>query len=295
MPNSEPAIAPRFGPGSRVAVIAGSGRLPVDVAEALAQQGREPFILKVEGEVDREADFARFDQASIRLEEVGLLPAVFRRHGITHVVLAGGIARRPALRRLKPTLALLRVIPTVIAGLAGGDNKVLSALIRCMKVWGVEVVGVHEIVPELLAPVGPIARTQPLESDRRDLAAAFAAAKAIGGLDVGQAAIAIGGRAVELEGIDGTAGLLERTKSVRSHGRLAGRARGVLVKAAKPDQELRADLPSIGPDTVDAAHAAGLAGIGLEAGMALILESAETVARADRLGLFIVGLGPDGR
>ena len=75
---------------------------------------------------------------------------------------------------------------------------------------------------------------------------------------------------------------------------LAGKARGVLVKCAKPGQELRADLPSIGPQTVDAAHAAGLAGIGVEAGRSLVLDSAELVARADALGLFVVGLPQGG-
>ena len=115
-------------------------------------------------------------------------------------------------------------------------------------------------------------------------------AKAIGALDIGQAAIAIGGRAIALEGVEGTHGLLERTLELRGHGRLAGKTRGVLVKCAKPGQELRADLPSIGPQTVEAAHAAGLAGIAVEAGRSLILEGPVVLARANALGLFVYGL-----
>jgi DUF1009 family protein len=101
-----------------------------------------------------------------------------------------------------------------------------------------------------------------------------------------------------LEDIEGTDALLARAKALRNHGRLAGRRRGVLVKCAKPGQELRADLPTIGLATVEAAHAAGLAGIAVEAGRSFVLQQAETIARADELGLFIVGINaanPDGR
>ncbi|MEP6567033.1 MAG: UDP-2,3-diacylglucosamine diphosphatase LpxI, partial [Mesorhizobium sp.] len=160
---------------------------------------------------------------------------------------------------------------------------------RMRKVEG-RVVGAHEIVPELVATEGTMTETAPRKSDWRDLDAAHEAAKAIGALDIGQAAVAIGGRAIALEGVEGTDGLLERTKQLRGHGRLAGRTRGVLVKCAKPDQEMRADLPSIGPQTIEAAHAAGLAGIGVEAGRSLVLEASATIERANALGLFIIGL-----
>ena len=108
-----------------------------------------------------------------------------------------------------------------------------------------------------------------------------------------QAAVAVGGRAIALEGIEGTDGLLERVKALRGHGRIAGKKRGVLVKCAKPGQELRADLPTIGLATVEAAHEAGLAGIGIEAGRSFILDHDTTIARADALGLFILGLQRD--
>jgi hypothetical protein len=163
-------------------------------------------------------------------------------------------------------------------------------LTRGLESRGIKVVGAHEIVPELTAGEGPLTATRPNQSDWRDIQAARTAARAIGALDIGQAAVAIGGRAVALEGIEGTAGLLDRTRELRGHGRLAGKARGVLVKCAKPGQELRADLPSIGPQTIEAAHAAGLAGIAVEAGRSLILEGPATIARANALGLFIVGL-----
>jgi hypothetical protein len=171
-----------------------------------------------------------------------------------------------------------------------GDDGLLKMLTQALEKRGVKVVGAHEVVPELTASEGSLTTAEPNRSDWRDIEAAHKAAKAIGALDIGQAAIAIGGRAVALEGIEGTAGLLDRMRELRGHGRLAGKARGVLVKCAKPGQELRADLPTIGPQTVEAAHAAGLAGIAVEAGRSLILEGPETLARANALGLFVIGL-----
>lgn len=277
-------------PGSRVGIIAGGGSLPVEVAESLVRQGNSPFIVLVDGEVDREADFAAYEQATLALEDIGLLLPLLKRRGISHLVLAGEIRRRPQLARIRPTFGLLAIIPSVIVALARGDDGLLKVLTRGLEKRGITVVGAHQIVPDLAAAEGTLTAAGPRQSDWRDIEAGRAAAKAIGALDIGQAAVAIGGRAIALEGIEGTKGLLERTRELRGHGRLAGKTRGVLVKCAKPGQELRADLPSIGPQTVEAAHAAGLAGIAVEAGRSLILEGPTTLSRANALGLFIIGL-----
>jgi DUF1009 family protein len=278
--------------GDRIAIIAGSGMLPIDVAQNLTARGERPFVVMMKGEAD--AALAAFDHAELPLEHIADLGALFKRHGITHAVLAGGIGRRPRLTALRPSLTLLRFLPRVIAGLGKGDDGALRALAGAMESFGVKVVGAHEIAPDLLAPEGKMNGVAPLGSDWRDIEAGLAAARAIGALDIGQAAVAIGGRAIALEGIEGTDGLLERVRDLRSHGRLAGKKRGVLVKCAKPGQELRMDLPTIGPATVTGAHAAGLAGIGVEAGRSLVLDLGGVIAEADRLGIFVVGLTPAG-
>ncbi|KUM24789.1 hypothetical protein AU467_06585 [Mesorhizobium loti] len=291
MTRAEPAgSALALAPGSRVGIIAGGGSLPVEVADGLAARGYPPFILLMEGEADRKQQLSRYEHVTMALEQIGSLVSTLKRHGVTHLVLAGEIKRRPKLTNMRPSLGLLAIVPSVIVALAHGDDGLLKVLTRGLERRGIKVVGAHEVVPELTAGKGTLTATQPSKSDWRDIEAGRAAAKAIGALDIGQAAIAIGGRAIALEGIEGTAGLLERTRELRHHGRLAGKARGVLVKCAKPGQELRADLPSIGPQTVEAAHAAGLAGIAVEAGRSLILEGPATLSRANALGLFIVGL-----
>jgi DUF1009 family protein len=288
MPTTERIGRLHLQPGDRMAVVAGSGRLPIDLAENIAAHDQKPFVVMIEGEAS--ADLASFDHEELVLENFASLGTLLKRQGVTHAVFAGGIARRPKLASLKPSLALLRFLPRALTALAKGDDGMLRALAGSLESIGIKVVGAHEIAPDLLAAEGPITGVAPLKSDWRDIEAAAAAARAIGALDIGQAAVAIGGRAIALEGVEGTDGLLERTKDLRSHGRLAGKQRGVLVKCAKPGQELRMDLPTIGPATVTAAHAAGLAGIGVEADRSLVLDLAGVIAEADRLGLFVIGL-----
>lgn len=277
-------------PDARVGIIAGGGSLPVEVAKALAGQGKSPFVVIVAGEVDRIADFDAYEQATLRLEDVGSLLPTLKNSHVTHLVTAGHITRRPRLSAMRLNLGLLAWVPSLLVGVTQGDDTVLKLFVRRVERSGIKVVGAHEIVPELVAAEGALTKAAPRKSDWRDIKAAHAAAMAIGALDIGQAAVAIGGRAIALEGIEGTDGLLDRTRQLRGHGRLAGRTRGVLVKCAKPGQELRADLPSIGPQTIEAAHAAGLAGIAVEAGRSLVLEGPTVVARANALGLFVIGL-----
>lgn len=278
--------------GARPAVIAGSGYLPVNVAESLAAAGFPPFVILIDGEADSLARLSVFRSETFQIHDYARLASLLRRHGITHVVLAGGVARRPPWHSFLRTPRLLLILRKVVTALARGDNALLSAIIADLESQGVTVIGAHDVVPDLITRTGVLTLAKPSAADRRDLGAALEAALAIGALDIGQAAVSIGGRAVALEGIEGTDGLLERVRALRSHGRLAGQTGGVLVKAAKPGQELRADLPTIGPETVTAAHAAGLAGIGLEAERSLLIDADETVRRADALGLFIVGLAP---
>lgn len=286
-----PSVA--LGPGDRVGLIAGSGQLPVNVAEGLQAAGYPPFVVIAAGE-RQDAILTTYAHVTIELERMAEVLPLMRREGVTHVVMAGGIGRRPRLSNLRPSRPLFGLIFRLARGLARGDNALLTTLVGFLEEWGFKVVGAHELVPDLLAAEGVATRAQPTTKDRADLAAAFAAAKAIGALDIGQAAVAIGGRVVAVEDIEGTDRLLARLKTLRTHPRLASRPRGVLVKCAKPGQELRADLPSIGPHTVMAASEAGLAGIGIEAGRALVLDHDEVLRLANERGLFIIGLGEGG-
>jgi DUF1009 family protein len=278
-----------LGAADRVALIAGTGQLPVDVAAGLAKSGTQPLVIIVGGEAVERA-LETYEHRQLTPNEIGDLLPLLKRSRITHVVMAGGVSRRPNLRKMKWSLQLLRFLPHVLHAMTRGDNVLLSAFVTYLEQNGMKVVGPHEVLPDLLARPGVMTKAGPRSSDQRDINAALEAALAIGRLDIGQAAVAIGGRAIALEGIEGTDGLLERVKGLRTNGRILGAKRGVLVKCAKPGQEMRADLPTIGPATIERAHAAGLAGVVVEAGRAFVLEFAKTIERADALGMFVLGL-----
>jgi DUF1009 family protein len=142
---------------------------------------------------------------------------------------------------------------------------------------------------------GCLTRTRPSEKASADVAIAFEAARAIGRIDAGQAAVAVDGLVVALEALEGTDAMLDRVRQLRERRRVSWRGRaGVLAKCAKPQQDLRIDMPTIGPATVEAAAAVGLAGIAVEAGRVMIVSREETVQAADRHGMFIVAEEPEG-
>lgn len=290
---SASAPSPDRPAGGRIAVVAGGGNLPVAVVATLTAKGLDPIVYLVEGEAADPSAFGDVEHRTVVLERFPEVVESMKAGGVDRLVLAGSIGRRISLRRVRWTWKWLAFLPPLARAMARGDDALLRTIVAIFERRGIAVVAPHEIVPSLLAPQGCLTKATPRKTDWRDITAAAEAALAIGRLDIGQAAIAVGGRAVALEGIEGTDGLLDRMVGLRNHGRLAGKMRGVLAKFSKPGQELRVDLPSIGPETVTAAHAAGLAGVVLDAGRAFVLDFERTVAAADEAGLFIVGLTAD--
>ncbi|MCF1483636.1 MULTISPECIES: LpxI family protein [Rhizobium/Agrobacterium group] len=283
------------GPQGRLAIIAGSGMLPVYVAEAARAAGEDPFILPLKNEADQRWD--GFQSAVIGVGDMAGLSSLIKRHGIKRVVMSGGVKKRPNFKEIHVNLRFLVKLPFAVKTLlSGGDDAVLKMVIQLIESQGCRVVGAHEIAPQLLAELGPLGSSRPTDDDRRDIAAAAKAADALGRLDVGQGAVSVGGRIVALEGVEGTDRMLQRVAELRSEGRISSRRRGVLVKLCKPQQDIRADLPTIGQSTIENAARAGLSGIAVQAGRALLLQRQETLRQADAAGIFISGieLAPEG-
>lgn len=277
--------------GDRLAIIAGGGVLPRYVADAARASGENPYILALRNESGQ--DWSAFDHEVISIGNYAGIGAAFRARGIGRAVLSGFVRRRPEWREIHaPWKALLAVPAIVRTLLKGGDDAVLKMVIRLIEAEGVRVVGAHEIVPDLLGTEGALGAVAPDAAAEADIVAAAAAALALGRLDVGQGAVAVGGRVVALEGAEGTDAMLERVAQLRAEGRISQRRKGVLVKLCKPEQDLRADLPSIGVETLRRAKTAGLAGIAVEAGRSLVLERAALIAEADAHGLFVTGIVP---
>ena len=273
----------------RLAIVAGGGFLPLHVAEAARAAGEDPFILRLRNEAD--ALWDGFDSAVIGVGDMAGLSKLLKAHGIDRVVLSGGVKRRPAFGEIRVNLKSLIKLPMAVRTLlAGGDDVVLKMVIGLIEAQGCHVIGAHEIAPDLLAETGPIGAIVPSEDDWRDIARAGEAAEALGRLDVGQGAVSVGGRIVALEGVEGTDAMLERVAHLRAEKRISQRRKGVLVKLCKPQQDVRADLPTIGRSTIESARLAGLAGIAVEAGRALVIEREALVKAADEAGLFVIGI-----
>ncbi len=280
------AVAP---PDTRVGLVAGNGALPHQVADVLTTKGIIPVIVAIKGEADPETR-AR-SVAELGWGEIGRLLKTLKRHGCSRLLLIGGISRRPDFASVFGDAGTLRLLPKIVRALMGGDDSLLSKVIGLFEAEGFEVVGMTDIAPELLAGSGVLGKVSPSKTALEDMDLAFKATERLGELDIGQAAVAVGGRVVALEGAEGTDAMLERCAVLRANGRIRSKgAAGVLVKAAKPSQDLRVDLPTVGPRTIELASAAGLAGITVEAGRALIADQAATVRKADEAGLFIYGI-----
>jgi DUF1009 family protein len=270
-----------------LAIIAGGGAMPGLLAAASVRSGRAVRILAIENEAEAAA-IAAFPHEWISWRAMGLVPQKLAAAAIRDVVMIGNIRHRPDIGIIgmdAPDPAISREIG---AFLKGGDNQILVGAIAFLERHGFRVLGVHEVLTDLVAKPGPVTKNRPSPADEADIALAAGAAETIGALDIGQAAIAVNQRVVALEAAEGTDDMIARVRDLRAAGRLVweGRA-GVLCKSAKPQQDLRVDMPAIGPRTVDAVAEAGLAGIGIEAGRVMIVERAETLRRADAAGLFI--------
>lgn len=275
--------------GGRLAIVAGSGQLPLYVAAAAREMGENPFIVRLRD--DSHFDWSGFDNAVISVGDVAGLGRLLRENQVDRVVLSGGVKRRPEWREIRPTLGIVLKLPSIVRTLlSSGDDAVLQMVIKIIGTMGAKVIGAHEIAPGLLATTGAFGAQKPNEDDLRDIRKAAEAALALGALDVGQGAVSVGGRIVALEGVEGTDAMLARVAALRAEGRISPRRKGVLVKLCKPQQDIRADLPTIGIETVENAQKAGLAGIAVEAGRALVLDRDEMLKAADQAGIFVCGI-----
>ncbi|MCC6735116.1 MAG: UDP-2,3-diacylglucosamine diphosphatase LpxI [Bauldia sp.] len=281
------SIAPVLAEARPLAILAGGGSVPLIVAAAAQRAGRPFIVVGIRGEADREIEAYR--HRWVGWGEVGRLLLALKATRTEDLVLVGRIGSRPDYHGAPLDRGGVLARPAILRIFSGGDNSVLLGAVRLFESRGFNILGAHEIARELVVPAGWLGRVEASPRDLRDGEAAFAAAKMIGRLDIGQAAVAVGGRVVALEGAEGTDGMLERVAALRATGRVTSHGpAGALGKCAKPHQDLRVDMPTIGPETIRAAAAAGLAGVVVEAGRVMIAEREATIRVANSLGLFLV-------
>ncbi|MGD9804530.1 MAG: LpxI family protein [Hyphomicrobiaceae bacterium] len=266
-------------------ILAAGGPLPIELAEAGNRSGRPIHIVAIDGFAGGAVE--RFPHERVSVGQVGRMISSFKRAGVTEIVIAGAM-QRPNLVGLRIDWGFVSNLPTVLALTRGGDDSVLRRVVRFFESHEFKVIGASDVAPDLLAPPGLMTRRGPSAENEMALARAAALIADLGQFDIGQGIVAGPNGIVAVEGLRGTDAMLA---DLGPGGTAEGRGRGgVLVKLAKPGQEMRIDLPTIGPETVRGAAAAGMAGIAVGARGAIVLERQRVVEAADQEGLFVTGI-----
>jgi DUF1009 family protein len=273
---SAPTRLPKLG------IIAGGTELPRQVIRACQRQGREFFVIALEDFADAETP-AGVPHEWVRLGAIGKAISRMQQEKVRDVVLAGKVSR-PKLANLRPDLKATKLLARLGSNLFKGDDELMRTIITFLEEEGFRVVGVEQIVEDILTPEGLIGTIFPDKRAQADIEFGARIARAIGELDIGQSVVIQNQQVLGVEAIEGTDGLIARCASLKVEDK-----GGVLVKVKKPQQEARIDLPTIGIATVEAVAKAGLAGIAAEAGGSLMIDRRAIARRADELGVFVIG------
>ena len=282
------SVAPAVGHDGPLALVCGGGTLPLAVADSVSKRGRAVVLFPLRGA--RRSGIGCAIPASLascgsawRLYAAGARRRLPRR-GVHRVAGAADL-----VADLRPDFVALMLLPRIMAAYRGGDNHLLTGVSRLVEGKGFRLLGAHEVAPEILVPEGVLGHVEVSEQHREDIAFGLDYLRASGVFDIGQAVVVAGRRVLAVEAAEGTDQMLARVAELRASGRVGAPAGvGVLVKAPKPAQDRRFDLPSIGPTTVAGVARARLAGIAVVGGTTVIAEPERLVSDADRAGIFVV-------
>jgi DUF1009 family protein len=283
MTQQDPALS------STVGLIAGGGVLPFAVADSLKKRGVTPVLFALKGYCDP-TRVATFRHHWVPVGQIGRLKNLMRSESCRDLVFIGTLVR-PALSEIRLDWGTLRAMRHILSAFRGGDDHLLTGIGRIFEQDGFRLLGIKDVAPDLLMPAGSLTRARPDAATEADIARGRDVLRALSPFDIGQATVVIDGHVVGVEDIEGTDGLLARIAQMRAQGRIRAKpGRGVLVKAPKSGQDLRFDMPTLGPQTIARAAAAGLAGIAIVAGNTIVAEPQQMVEAADAAGLFVTGL-----
>jgi len=271
---------------SPLGIIAGSGNLPRQLINRVLKTGRSVFVVAIEGDTES-ATIENVPHIWINLGAIGTAIEALQQAGSRELVLVGKI-NRPALKSLKPDMMGAKLLAKLGMSLFGGDASIFKSIVAFLEEYGFTIIGSDEIMQDMVTPEGPLGQNIPDKQAIRDIELGVKVLRAIGDFDIGQGVIVQNGLVLGIEAAEGTDALILRCASLKSESK-----GGVLVKARKPIQENRVDLPTIGDTTITLMHEAGFAGIALEAKHSLIVGRREVVRMADTLGLFLIGFSLD--
>jgi UDP-2,3-diacylglucosamine hydrolase len=271
----------------KIGLIAGAGDLPVMLAQYCRDAGVALHVSRISGMSDPR--LAGFSGSECPLASFGERMKALKADHVTQIVFAGLVAR-PDFQSLKPDWRGALALPRIVGEMGKGDDALLRAVLGEFERDGFEVIGADDVLEDLLAPIGLMAGAAPTQTQQSDLETGLRVTAQLGLLDIGQGAVVCDGLVLAVEAQEGTDRMLARVAELNTDIRgTPAKRRGVLVKRAKPQQERRIDLPTIGVKTIEGAAKAGLAGVVVEARGALIIDKASVVAACQEVGMFLLG------
>ncbi|MEZ5691853.1 MAG: UDP-2,3-diacylglucosamine diphosphatase LpxI [Rickettsiales bacterium] len=270
-------------------IIAGKGNLPKQLIEHCRKTGRNFFVITFAEDFDNE-EMTEIPHAVIKIGEVGKALELLREAKATEIVMVGGL-KRPTLSSLIPDDGGKKLLKKLGQNFFKGDDTILKTIINFLEEENFKVIGIDSILPDIIAIEGVIGKISPNKKELDDIKIGMKAAKELGAKDIGQAVIIKNGKIVAEETEAGTDAMISHyTENNTNNKNNRGKKSGLLIKAKKPEQEQKADLPSIGINTVEKAHSAGLSGIAVEAGYSIIIDRKEAIKKANDYGIFIIGV-----
>lgn len=271
----------------KLGIFAGGGELPARIAETCRGSGRPYVVLALQGFADM--DLSGHPHHTVGMGEAGKAIEILKSEGARDLVFCGRV-QRPNWSDIKVDWTGMKLLPRLALAGARGDDALLAFIVKEMEGYGFRVVGPDQVLGELLAKAGVWTRTAPGDADTADISRGREVVAALGKLDIGQGAVISRNLVLAVEAAEGTDRMLARVGELPAEFLgVSGDRRGVFVKMSKPGQERRIDLPTVGVETVHRCAAAGLAGLAVEAGGALVLDQDAMVRAADAAGMFILG------
>lgn len=275
-------------PSSCLGILAGNGTLPLYIAKRTQASGRDVFIVGIEGTTSK--DIENYPHIWVKWGEVDKLFKSLKNAKVEELLFIGGVAR-PKFKDIHFDFGMIRNLPFVFSLTMGGDDTILTNIVNFVEKKGLKIVGAHQIAPELTAAGGQLTNKSPSKVDMKDIRKGIRTVLALGEMDIGQGAVVAREYVLCVEAAEGTDNMLKRAKELSQWGKgWLNKRHGVLVKLPKPNQELRIDMPTIGPRTIELIADAGLNGLAIVEGRVLMSQKEETIKLANKLGIFIIGL-----
>jgi UDP-2,3-diacylglucosamine hydrolase len=276
----------------RLGILAGGGTLPREIADSAVRRGMPVTIVAIDSEAD--GDFGPHAVTRVYWGQLGGMIRAFKAARVTDLVIVGRV-QRPEIGVMRPDWGFFRHLPRVLRIVAsGGDDGVLRHVVRFFEGQGIRVIGPDMAAPELVIGEGTMGAARAAPGDQADIQQGMSLIRALGPYDIGQSVVVAEGRIEAIEGVEGTDRMLARAAARRADPNhdlsLKG---GVLVKRSKPGQDLRVDMPAIGPATIKGAQEAGLTGIAVEANTVVAAERVRTLREADAANIFVQGIKQD--